>query len=77
MVITFKSGKVIATLHEIVVKIEGDHRTTLHSQVDAITLIGKGANVITSNSSETKWSVKLDSEEQLKELSVHIGIHIQ
>ncbi|MBD1559000.1 DUF3389 domain-containing protein [Vibrio sp. S9_S30] len=77
MVISFKSGKVIATLHEVVVKIDGDHRATLHSQVDAITLIGKGVNVITSNGSETKWSVKLDNEKQLTELAEHLGVHIQ
>ena len=42
MVITFKSGKVIATAHELVVRLDGEHRVTLQAQVDAIQLIGKG-----------------------------------
>ncbi|MFA0521254.1 DUF3389 family protein, partial [Vibrio sp. 10N.222.55.E8] len=57
MVITFKSGKVIATAHELVVRLDGEHRVTLHAQVDAIQLIGKGANVISANGSECKWSI--------------------
>ncbi len=77
MVIIFKTGKIIASAHEVIVKIEGEHCATLHSQRDAITLIGQGSNVIVSNSSETKWSVKIDTKEQLAELSHHLSIPIQ
>ena len=77
MIISFSSGKIIATAHEVVVKLEGKAMVTLQAQIDAITLIGKGANVITANGSETKWSIKLDSEEQLNELAQQIGIAIQ
>ena len=50
---------------------------SLQAQVDAITLIGRGANVIAANGVETKWSVKLDNQEQLEQLSQHASIAIQ
>lgn len=77
MVIDFKSGKIIATPHEIVVRLDGEHRVTLQAQTDAIQLIGNGANVISVNGAECKWSIKLDNQEQLTELSDVIGIAIQ
>lgn len=77
MLVEFKSGKIIATPHEIVVKLIGEHMVTLQAQTDAIQLIGRGANVIAANGSETKWSIKLDNEAQLKALADEIGIDIQ
>ena len=50
---------------------------TLQAQTDAIQLLGRGANVVLSHGAECKWSIKLDSEEQLAELSREIGIDIQ
>lgn len=76
MVIDFKSGKIIATSHEIVVRLDGEHRVTLQAQIDAIQLIGNGANVISVNGAECKWSIKLDNQEQLTELANAIGIAI-
>ncbi|ERB66525.1 hypothetical protein N779_03900, partial [Vibrio coralliilyticus OCN008] len=46
-------------------------------QVDAVQLIGRGANVIAANGSETKWSIKLDNEQQLFKIANEIGIDIQ
>ncbi|UPQ89893.1 DUF3389 domain-containing protein [Vibrio sinaloensis] len=77
MIITFSSGKVIATAHELVVKLSGPHRVSLQSQIDAVSLIGKGANVIVAHGSETTWSVKLDNQEQLLQIAQQIGIDIQ
>ncbi|MEF1173377.1 DUF3389 domain-containing protein [Vibrio sinaloensis] len=77
MVIDFKSGKVIVTPHELVVKLVGEHMVTLQAQTDALQLIGRGANVIAANGSETKWSIKLDDEQQLKAIANEIGIEIQ
>ncbi|MCG9682281.1 DUF3389 domain-containing protein [Vibrio sp. Isolate23] len=77
MVIEFKSGKIIVTVHEIVVKVASEHMITLSAQIDAIQLIGRGANVIAANGSETKWSIKLDNAQQLSEISSEIGIDIQ
>jgi len=77
MVIEFSSGKVIATSHEIVVKLNHEAMVTLQAQVDAVTLIGRGANVIAANGSETKWSIKLDNEAQLQQLAQETSIAIQ
>ncbi|MFM2586831.1 DUF3389 domain-containing protein [Vibrio sp. TBV020] len=77
MVIEFSSGKVIATSHEIVVKLNHEAMVILQAQVDAVTLIGRGANVIAANGSETKWSIKLDNEAQLQQLAQETSIAIQ
>ncbi|ANP67137.1 DUF3389 domain-containing protein [Vibrio alginolyticus] len=77
MVIEFSLGKIIATQREIVIKISGSAMVTLQAQTDAIQLLGRGANVVLSHGAECKWSIKLDSEEQLAELSREIGIDIQ
>lgn len=52
MVIQFKSGKIILTTHEVVVRL--GQEVTLQAQADAITLMGNGANVMIANGSETK-----------------------
>ncbi|MCZ4292429.1 DUF3389 domain-containing protein [Vibrio sinaloensis] len=77
MMIPFSGGKIIATAFEVVIRLDGVHMVSLQAQNDAVTLIGRGANVISANGSETKWSVKLDSEQQLIELSKQIGCEIQ
>ncbi|WP_162048141.1 DUF3389 domain-containing protein [Vibrio taketomensis] len=77
MMIEFSGGKIIATAHEIVVKLNGAQMVTLQAQTDAVQLIGRGANVIAVNCSEAKWSLKLDDENQLSELASQIGISIQ
>jgi hypothetical protein len=76
MLMTFSEGKIIANQHELVIRIESAAKVTLQAQVDEVTLIG-GANVITATGSGINWSVRLDNEEQLKELSNEIGIAIQ
>lgn len=76
MIIEFKGGKIIANQFEIVVRLTGEHMVTMQSQVDAIELIS-GANVISVNGAECKWSVKLDDEQQLKLLADEIGIDIR
>ncbi|WP_162064110.1 DUF3389 domain-containing protein [Vibrio taketomensis] len=77
MMIEFSGGKIIATVHELVVKLNGAQMVTLQAQTDAVQLIGRGANVIAVNCSEAKWSLKLDDENQLSELASQIGISIQ
>ncbi|CAG22536.1 DUF3389 domain-containing protein [Photobacterium profundum] len=76
MLMTFSEGKIIANQYELVIRIESAAKVTLQAQVDEVTLIG-GANVITATGSGINWSVRLDSEEQLKELANEIGIAIQ
>ncbi|WP_295890879.1 DUF3389 domain-containing protein [uncultured Vibrio sp.] len=76
MVIEIKSGKIIATAHEIIVKLNGDQHVAMQAQSDSITLIGKGANVVVANEGGCKWSVKLDNEQQLELLSSQLGCAI-
>lgn len=77
MVVEFKSGKIIVTAHELVVRLMDEHRVTMQAQTDAVQLIGKGANVISVNGAECKWSIKLDNEEQLEQVAAEMGIAIQ
>lgn len=76
MVIEFKSGKIIVTAHELVVRVIGEHMLTMQAQTDAVQLIGRGANVVSVNGAECKWSIILDNAEQLEQLSTEMGIAI-
>ncbi|MBP2701929.1 DUF3389 domain-containing protein [Photobacterium lucens] len=75
MIIEFEQGKIVATQHEVVVRINGNARINLQAQIDELTLIA-GANVVTAVGSGINWSVKLDSNEQLQLLADEIGIAI-
>ena len=77
MVIEFSLGKIIATQREVVIKLSGSAMVTLQAQTDAIQLLGRGANVVLAHGAETKWSIKLDDEAQLRHLAQEIGIDIQ
>ncbi|ENM5765103.1 DUF3389 domain-containing protein [Vibrio mimicus] len=74
MVIQFKSGKIILTTHEVVVRL--GQEVTLQAQADAITLMSNGANVMIANGSETKWSIKLDDETQLRTIAQTLGCDV-
>ncbi|ERM53280.1 DUF3389 domain-containing protein [Vibrio mimicus] len=74
MVIQLKSGKIILTTHEVVVRL--GQEVTLQAQADAITLMGNGANVMIANGSETKWSIKLDDETQLRTIAQTLGCDV-
>ncbi|WP_240205418.1 DUF3389 domain-containing protein [Vibrio sp. CyArs1] len=74
MIVDFSQGKVIVTPHEMVVRLAVSN-VTLQAQVDALQLIIP-ACVISANGAECKWSVKLDSEEQLRAISNETGIAI-
>lgn len=76
MVIVFNGGKVIANSFDLVVRLDGAHQASLQAHVDAVQLIGRGANVISVNSGECKWSVKLDSEQQLIQLAEIMSLDI-
>ncbi|WP_428775000.1 DUF3389 domain-containing protein [Vibrio sp.] len=76
MVIEFSSGKIVLTRQEINIRLSGVAMSVLQAQIEAIELIS-GANVVTANSGEVRWSVKLDNAEQLQQLSEHAGIAIR
>ncbi|MCG3732548.1 DUF3389 family protein [Vibrio cincinnatiensis] len=75
MVIEFKSGKIIVTAHEILIRIDGEHGLSLHAVKYAVSLIS-AANVVVAHGSETKWSLKLDNAQQLQELAQVLGCDI-
>lgn len=72
MVIEFLYGKIIVTPHELVVRLDGEHKVTMQAASDAVQLIG-GANVVVVNGSESKWSIKLDNDQQLKQIAEQLG----
>ncbi|MGC9423400.1 MULTISPECIES: DUF3389 family protein [Vibrio] len=75
MVIELKSGKIIVTAHEILIRLEGASRITLHAVRDAVSLISE-ANMVVAHGSETKWSIKLDNAQQLQTLAQVLGCDI-
>jgi len=75
MVIEFQYGKIIVTPHELVVRLDGEHKVTMQALSEAVQLIG-GANVVVVNGSESKWSIKLDNDQQLKQIAQHLGCAI-
>lgn len=75
MVIEFQYGKIIVNQHELVIRIDAEHKTTLQAVSESVQLIS-GANVVVVNTSEAKWSIKLDNELQLKQLSHQLGCSI-
>lgn len=76
MVIEFSAGKIIVTQFEIVVRITGEHHIAMQAQTDAVSLIGRGANVIAVQGAESTWSIKLDDEHQLKAVADALGVGI-
>ncbi len=76
MVIEFSAGKIIVTQFEIVIRVTGSHHISMQAQTDAISLIGRGANVIAVQGAESTWSIKLDNESQLNEVAQALGIGI-
>ncbi len=72
MMVEFSQGRIIVTPHEIVIRFI-DSGVTVQAQSDAVQLIA-GANVISANGSECKWSVRIDSEVQLNSIASAMGI---
>ncbi|MDA9557571.1 DUF3389 domain-containing protein [Vibrio sp.] len=77
MSISFAQGKVIFNQHEVLVKLAPPSHIVLQANVDAVSLIGRGANVLCAHEHGVKWSVKLDNESQLIEISEGISVPIK
>ncbi|AMG29131.1 DUF3389 domain-containing protein [Grimontia hollisae] len=75
MVISIPGGKVIATAHEVMVKLL-ENRMTLQAQTDDITLLGAPCMLV-ANGGTVNWSLGLGSEENLKAVSDATGIAIK
>lgn len=75
MVINIPGGKVIATAHEVMVKLQ-ENRMTLQAQTDDIALLGAPCMLV-ANGGTVNWSLALGSEENLKAVSDATGIAIK
>ncbi len=76
MVLDISAGKIILTYNEINIRISLTNSITLQALRDAVTLYGDPC-VIVANAGESKWSLKLDSFEQIEIISREMGIEIQ
>ncbi|MGL4828330.1 MAG: DUF3389 domain-containing protein [Vibrio sp.] len=76
MVLQFKNGKIILTPHEVMVRLGDANFATLQADVDMITLMGNGANVMIANGGGSKWSIKLDDEAQLQTIAQTLGCDV-
>ncbi|WP_342609752.1 DUF3389 domain-containing protein [Vibrio tritonius] len=76
MLIEFSQGKIIVTPHEIVVKLSSLPQCVLQAEQSAVSLFGAGANVMMANVGGVKWSLKLDSEEQIQTIAQELGCEI-
>ncbi|WP_394209571.1 DUF3389 family protein [Enterovibrio calviensis] len=75
MVIIIPGGRVVATMHEVMVKLE-ENRLTLQTQTDDISLLGAPCMLI-ANGGTVNWSISLGSEENLNAVSEATGVAIK
>lgn len=76
MIIEFSHGKTIANQHEIVIRLAAVPQANLQAQLESLTLIGRGANVITAHDIGCQWSIKLDNAEQVEQLAEFLSLPI-
>lgn len=76
MLIEFSQGKIIVTPHEIVVRFASLPQCVLQAEQSAVSLFGSGANILMANVGGVKWSVKLDTQEQIELISQELGCEI-
>ncbi|MBV7296485.1 DUF3389 family protein [Enterovibrio paralichthyis] len=75
MVITIPGGRVIATAHEVMVKLQ-ENQITLQAQTDDISLLGLPCILVASGGS-VNWSISLGSQENLEAVAQATGIAIK
>ncbi|PKF50426.1 DUF3389 family protein [Enterovibrio nigricans] len=72
MVIQISGGRVIATMHEVMVKLQ-ENRATLQAQVDDISILAAAKMLVVSGGS-INWSISLETDENVQALSDATGI---
>ncbi|MGF1704958.1 DUF3389 family protein [Enterovibrio baiacu] len=75
MVISIPGGKVVATMHEIMVKLQ-ENQMTLQAHTDDISLLG-GPCMLIANGGTVNWSLSLGSKENMQAVSDATGIAIK
>ncbi|CAM4094385.1 MULTISPECIES: DUF3389 family protein [Vibrio] len=72
MTLDFELGKIIVNAHELMIRIDGEQRLTLHAQTDAIQLLGQ---VLVVTDAQSRFSLKLP-EAVIAEISQTTGIPV-
>ncbi|KXF83121.1 DUF3389 family protein [Enterovibrio coralii] len=72
MVLQISGGRVIANMHEVMVKLQ-ENRATLQAQVDDISILSAAKMLVVSGGS-VNWSISLETEENVHALSEATGI---
>ncbi|MDD1792098.1 DUF3389 domain-containing protein [Enterovibrio sp. ZSDZ42] len=75
MVITIPGARVVATMHEVMVKLE-QNRITLQAQTDDISLLAVPCMLI-ANGGSVNWSISLGNEENMEAVSHATGIALK
>lgn len=76
MNLTFSQGRIIANHHELVIRLDGNARVTLQARAEDVRLIQHPV-LITASGSGVQWSIHLDDDTQLRQLSECLGIAIE
>lgn len=74
MVIPIAGGKLIATLHEVMIKFENNH-LTLQAKNDDLVLWGD-TRILVANAGSIRWSFSLDSQQTVDALILATGISV-
>lgn len=75
MVITIPGGRVIATAHEVMVKLQ-ENQITMQAQTDDISLLG-GPCILVASGGAVNWSFSLGNQENLQAVADATGIAIK
>ncbi|MDD1779808.1 DUF3389 domain-containing protein [Enterovibrio sp. ZSDZ35] len=75
MVIQITGGRVIATMHEVMVKLQ-ENKATLQAQVDDIAILAAPKMLVVSGGS-INWSISLETDENVQALSEATGIAVK
>lgn len=74
MIINFSQGRIIVTAHELVVRLN-HNAITLQSTIDGLQLLLPSC-VMLANGAECKWSLKLDNQQQIQQISQAAGVEV-
>lgn len=72
MVITFSLGKIILSMHEIQIKLS-DGGLSLYAMAEDVRVV-RDALMLVADGGAVRWSLKLDSSEQLETVIDELGI---
>lgn len=74
MVISIPGGKLIATVHEVMIKFEENH-LILQAQIDDLLLL-EDAQILVANAGSISWSLSLGTQETVDAIVQATGITV-